>query len=469
MADGQLIRVGDYFQGDVSKMTFVHDQDAGQLDASSFFRNVRVYEEASTSATIDVTVEAVADVPVLEVSDAVGNEDTPIALNVSAALADTDGSETLSVTIGGVPNGATLSAGVNNGDGTWTLNADELEGLTVTPAENSTDDFDLTVTATSSDVDEEGIVHFDENTLTSYGVDQDVSPEATVEDGGSTLHLGGNTWKDIGFNYTITEDTILELEFRADGEGEIHGIGFDTDESIDPSRTFKLYGTQDWGTELDEQYDGSGEWQTVRIRVGDYFQGDVSKMTFVHDQDAGQLDAASFFRNVHVYEEGAEEAASVDEVSTSATLHVTVQPVNEDISDLAFDGTPVAENAPAGTVVGTASATDPDSGETFTYELTGDADGRFEIDPDTGVVTVADGADLDFEDATSHTVTVKVTDSAGHERIESFDVAVSDVNEEIADLAFDGTSVAENAPAGTVVGTASALQTPTAVRPLPMN
>ena len=70
----------------------------------------------------------------------------------------------------------------------------------------------------------------------------------------------------------------------------------------------------------------------------------------------------------------------------------------------------VAENAPAGTVVGTASATDPDSGETFTYELTGDADGRFEIDPNTGVVTVADGADLDFEDATSHTVTVKVTD-----------------------------------------------------------
>ena len=90
--------------------------------------------------------------------------------------------------------------------------------------------------------------------------------------------------------------------------------------------------------------------------------------------------------------------------------------MNEEISDLAFDGTSVAENAPAGTVVGTASATDPDSGETFTYELTGDADGRFEIDPETGVVTVADGAVLDFEQAESHTITVKVTDSAGHER-----------------------------------------------------
>ena len=38
-----------------------------------------------------------------------------------AQSADTDGSETLPVVVSGVPTGASLSAGTDNGDGTWTL------------------------------------------------------------------------------------------------------------------------------------------------------------------------------------------------------------------------------------------------------------------------------------------------------------------------------------------------------------
>ncbi|MEM9352032.1 MAG: cadherin domain-containing protein, partial [Planctomycetota bacterium] len=128
---------------------------------------------------------------------------------------------------------------------------------------------------------------------------------------------------------------------------------------------------------------------------------------------------------------------------------LTVNHDNDAPTDLDFDGTTVAENAPAGTVVGTASATDPDSGETFTFELTDDADGQFEIDPATGVVTVADGADLNHEGAGSHTLSVKVTDIVGNERVESFDVAVSDVNEEIESLQFittDGSLIGEPEP-----------------------
>ncbi|MCA9290357.1 MAG: cadherin-like domain-containing protein, partial [Phycisphaerales bacterium] len=101
--------------------------------------------------TIDVTVVADADAPTLTVFDASGDEDTPIALNIAAALTDTDGSETLSVTIAGVPAGATLSAGVDHGDGTWTLTPGDLAGLTITPPANSDVDFQLTVTATATE------------------------------------------------------------------------------------------------------------------------------------------------------------------------------------------------------------------------------------------------------------------------------------------------------------------------------
>jgi Ca2+-binding RTX toxin-like protein len=106
---------------------------------------------ASTSQTLAVTVAGVADQPNLTVSAATGSEDQEIALSIAASLADTDGSEALSLRITGVPTGASLSAGTKNGDGSWTLTPAQLSGLTLTPPENSDADFSLTVTATSTD------------------------------------------------------------------------------------------------------------------------------------------------------------------------------------------------------------------------------------------------------------------------------------------------------------------------------
>src|SRR3546814_3391573 len=94
---------------------------------------------------IDVAVNAVADAPTLGAQDGSGAEDTAIALDIQSVLTDTDGSETLSITVSGVPEGAVLSAGTNNGDGSWTLAPADLEALTVTPATNSEWGFQLTV------------------------------------------------------------------------------------------------------------------------------------------------------------------------------------------------------------------------------------------------------------------------------------------------------------------------------------
>ena len=108
-------------------------------------------DSAQTVDTFDVTVAGVADAPSLSVSDATGNADTAIAVSVTTALADTDGSESLSITVSGVPTGASLSAGIDNGDGTWTLTPAQLSGLTVTPPAGSTTDFALSVSATSTE------------------------------------------------------------------------------------------------------------------------------------------------------------------------------------------------------------------------------------------------------------------------------------------------------------------------------
>ena len=113
-------------------------------------------EIAENSQDFTLTVDAVTDAPTLSAGPAIGNEDTPIALNIDAALTDQDGSETLSITIAGVPAGAVLSSGTQTGEGGWTISAEDfaadpdlLSSLTITPPANSDDEFDLTITATA--------------------------------------------------------------------------------------------------------------------------------------------------------------------------------------------------------------------------------------------------------------------------------------------------------------------------------
>ena len=79
-------------------------------------------------------------------------ENGTIPLVIDAGLVDLGGNETLTVVIAGLPEGATLSAGIQNPDGTWTLTGDQLAGLPLTPAPDSGEDFTLTITATAHDI-----------------------------------------------------------------------------------------------------------------------------------------------------------------------------------------------------------------------------------------------------------------------------------------------------------------------------
>ena len=147
----------------------------------------------------------------------------------------------------------------------------------------------------------------------------------------------------------------------------------------------------------------------------------------------------------------------------SDTTDTSTSASNEDTSvanvaptDLSISSHSIAENATNGSVVGTVSATDLNAGETFSYALTNDAGGRFTIDAATGQVTVADGSQLDYETATSHDITVRVTDSAGNTYDEVMSISVSNVNETPTDLTMSGFEVNEGTANGTVVGTAAA-------------
>jgi VCBS repeat-containing protein len=140
-------------------------------------------------------------------------------------------------------------------------------------------------------------------------------------------------------------------------------------------------------------------------------------------------------------------------LSTQQSFTVTVGDVNEAPTGLTIDHQAIDENAAAGSLVGTVSASDPD-GDALTYSLVDDAGGLFAIDPVTGALTAT--AALDYESAHGYSVTARADDGHGLHTDRVIAIAVNDVNEAPTGLALDHASVDENAPAGTLVGTVSA-------------
>jgi large repetitive protein len=121
----------------------------------------------------------------------------------------------------------------------------------------------------------------------------------------------------------------------------------------------------------------------------------------------------------------------------------------------------IAEGAAAGTLVGvTAISTDPRAGS-ISYSLADDAGGRFQIDGTSGVVTVKDGTGLNFETATSHTITVRASSTLSGFSTQTFTIAVGNV---VPTTPTDANSadniVLEGAAAGTLVGITAAATDP---------
>ena len=109
-------------------------------------------------------------------------------------------------------------------------------------------------------------------------------------------------------------------------------------------------------------------------------------------------------------------------VQLGATLAtITAVVANSAPTNIGLSNSAVAENSANGTVVGSLSATDPDSGDTFTYSLINSAGGRFAISG-ANLVTAAP---LDFEQAASQAVTIRVTDAAGNTYSKVFTIGVT--------------------------------------------
>lgn len=220
--------------------------------------------------------------------------------------------------------------------------------------------------------------------------------------------------------------TTTEFQVNENSEGEIGTLQV-SDPDTDQTHVFELLGGTGAGL-FDVFRDGR-----VAIREG-------AEINFE--------DSSSYTLEVIAIDSGAPPLAA------EGTVTISVIDLNEP-PYLEPSGATLPENSPADTEVAVLTIVDPeDSGEAYTATLLeqGDA-GNFDFDPTTNTLTVADGADLNFEINPTQMLTFEITDPSGVDGIEevTFIVELTDENDPPIVLTEE-LILSELAVPGTVVG-----------------
>jgi cyclophilin family peptidyl-prolyl cis-trans isomerase len=161
----------------------------------------------------------------------------------------------------------------------------------------------------------------------------------------------------------------------------------------------------------------------------------------------------TFTLTIMVTDSGGDGSGMADTgLTDTATITINLTDANDapTIVDQSF---PLNENSANGTSVGTVQASDQNAGDTFTFAIAaGNGGGTFAIDANTGAITVANSAALNFEATPSIDLTVTVTDNHNLSRSATITVNLQNVNEPpvVADQPFN---VPRTSGAGQMIGT----------------
>jgi len=311
----------------------------------------RTFTEAETGATIAVA-----------------------GLDIAAALADLDGSESiLSVLISDLPAGATLSAGTDNGDGTWSLTPAQLAGLEVSMPVTPPATYSLTVAVTSI----EGANGDTATTTITFNL--------TVPDFNHAPIV----------TFAIADQTIAQEDaFSLDVSGNF------ADSDLGDVLTY---------TATLANGDPLPAWLSINGATGELSgtpaNGDVGAISIVVTAtDEGGLSAS--------------DTLDVTVTNVNDTPVVTVEIVDQTTAEDALFSLDVSGNF-----------ADADLGDVLTYGITGfhgdPLPTWISIDPNAGVIS----GTPDNGDVGSFTVEVMATDSSGSFVRETFILTVENVND----------------------------------------
>ena len=443
-------------------------------------------------------------------NDAGGSANILAATNDYSASTPSDGNNGTNEVSEGASNGVTVGVTassqdldnlfsgisyslINNTDGIFAI--DPITGV-VTLADTTKLDYEtdtshqITVRATSADGSHADtnftidVTDFDEFDVTQASDFDSVNVNQVAEFGPSSIGVVNGRFDLSTVNPEITErielilrpasdisETVnLAITYRQDRLAELAEVsaGLKTigDLSFDPFSAYLV------------EIDVSGSSSSLNVmqeldalRVYSTKPGNLDAALTV-DQSSGHL--VGGLTALNLYSLGI-VTVSLPSFATELVSGVTLSAEPIDGSDASlissFDttGNQVTAYVEAHNYTGlTAKATDSDgTTNDITYTLADDAGGRFQIDLTTGVVTVADSTLLNYEDAQSHTITVRATSADGSHADTDFTIALSDVDEfdvtaptdsdsttnEVSDTVSNGATVGVTASASDADGT----------------
>ncbi|WP_299438431.1 T9SS type A sorting domain-containing protein [uncultured Aquimarina sp.] len=167
---------------------------------------------------------------------------------------------------------------------------------------------------------------------------QDSAGNFSIVNGGSGISMQNNTWKFIALNYNVTPSTVIEFDFSSTSQGEIHGVGFEDDNTLTSNRYFKVHGSQNYGVTNFDNY--SSGTTTYVIPVGNFYTGSMDRLVFINDNDAGSSNN-SIFSNVKIYEGSCGQSASAESVIASLE---SAEAILGDEPEGVFSGVKIAPN-----------------------------------------------------------------------------------------------------------------------------
>ncbi|EOW9128302.1 cadherin-like domain-containing protein [Vibrio cholerae] len=202
-----------------------------------------------------------------------GRQDTAIPLSeIKASLNDNDGSETLSIALTGIPNGATISDGTNSVTITDNQSVDvtnwSLNSLVVTPPDGSHEDFTIKVTVTST---EKANNDQAESTVDIHVIVHEQSPTVTQSDfvsGNEDQLISGN----VLTNDSDADDVLSVVSISVNGQPYSVGNAIELTEgklTINANGSFTFEPTEHWSGKVPEiQYTtNTGKTDTLTIEV----------------------------------------------------------------------------------------------------------------------------------------------------------------------------------------------------------
>jgi len=218
--------------------------------------------------------------------------------------------------------------------------------------------------------------------------------------------IGLGSWRNNMATVTLSNATVIENPQI----GTIVGFLGVTGEDATENATYRL---------IDP---GSGRFEIKAISM----EGIVNWMLVVKNSVSGDGSSLFDFENDALNSFTFKIAATgdlIDNIIATTTFTVSVTDNTAPI-DIFLSNNSVVENAQTGTVIDSLWTFDPDDDDTFTYTLTDDAGGRFDIVD--GNLVVKDGSLLDYEAAKSHQIMIEVKDSDGNVFTKALTINVSD-------------------------------------------